>query len=79
MLEYAAAQQRVRTTDVMLQALELTLDRLTKRDEMRVGHGSFAERDTGGSRPGSRGRSLGFWVRLATSKGGDGGDAGDNA
>jgi predicted P-loop ATPase len=35
-LEFATRQQRVRTVEVLLQALDLTLDRLTKRDEMRV-------------------------------------------
>jgi predicted P-loop ATPase len=77
-LEYAAAQPRVRTTDVMLQALELTLDRLTKRDEMRVG---TILRRAGYRREQARidGKVTRFWVRSATGKGRDGGDAGDHA
>jgi predicted P-loop ATPase len=35
-LEFAATHDRVRTADVLLQALSIPLDRLTRRDEMRV-------------------------------------------
>lgn len=38
MLEFAQSQERVRTADVLLQALAIPLDRLTRRDEMRVAH-----------------------------------------
>lgn len=37
-LEFAAAQQHVRTADILLQALDVPLDRLSRRDEMRVTH-----------------------------------------
>ncbi len=77
-LEYAATQPRVRTTDVMLQALGLTLDRLTKRDEMRVG---TILRRAGYRREQARieGKVTRYWVRSATGKGRDGRDGGDRA
>lgn len=37
-LEFAAAQQHVRTVDVLTQGLGVPLERLTRRDEMRVTH-----------------------------------------
>jgi predicted P-loop ATPase len=74
-LEYAAAQPRVRTTDVMLQGLELTLDRLTKRDEMRVG---TILRRAGYRREQARidGKVTRFWAKPGKAKGGDAGDGG---
>ncbi|HVW29485.1 MAG TPA: VapE domain-containing protein [Polyangiaceae bacterium] len=35
-LEYARQQEAVRTSDVLMQALDVTIDRLTRHDEMRV-------------------------------------------
>jgi hypothetical protein len=77
-LEFAAAQQRVRTQDVMLQALNVPMDRLTKQIEMRVG--SILRRG-GFHREQARvdGKVTRFWVKAQDSNGGYGGDGGDNA
>ena len=77
-LEFAAAQQRVRTQDVMLQALNVPMDRLTKQLEMRIG--SILRR-AGFQREQARvdGKVTRFWVKAQDSNGGYGGDGGDNA
>jgi len=74
-LEFAAQQQRVRTADVLLQALNMTLDRLTKRDEMRVAailrrggyHAEQARLD---------GKVTRYWVKTPRGSVRDGGDNG---
>lgn len=72
-LEFAAAQGRVRTTDVLLQALQVPLERLTKRDQMRVAailrRGGYRDEQ-------SRidGKVTRYWARLVPNKGWDGGD-----
>jgi hypothetical protein len=77
-LEFAAAQQRVRTQDVMLQALNVPMDRLTKQYEMRVG--SILRR-AGYHREQARvgGKVTRFWVKAQDSNAGYGSDGGDNA
>jgi len=72
-LEFALAQARVRTTDVLLQALGLPLDRLTKRDEMRVA----AILRRGGWRAEQArvdGKVTRYWVKAPRRDGRDGGD-----
>jgi putative DNA primase/helicase len=75
-LEYAAAQQRVRTLDVLLQALNVPLDRITRRDEMRVatilGRGGYRREQARVD-----GKVTRFWLRAADRNRGDGGDGGD--
>jgi predicted P-loop ATPase len=72
-LEFAAAQSRVRTNDVLLQALGLTLDRLTKRDEMRV---AAILRRSGWQPDQARidGKVTRYWVRSPRGNDRDGGD-----
>jgi predicted P-loop ATPase len=72
-LEFAAAQQRVRTADVLLQALNVPLDRLNRRDEMRVAtvlrragfHPEQARHD---------GKVTRYWARPEVVDGGNGRD-----
>jgi len=72
--EFAAVQSRVRTADILLQALGLSLDRLTKRDEMRV---AAILRRSGWRAEQARidGKVTRHWVRAS---GGDGRDGRDN-
>ena len=35
-LEFAERQEKVRTSDVLLQGLDIPIDKLSRRDEMRV-------------------------------------------
>lgn len=76
-LEFAAAQERVRTADVLLQALGVPLERLSKRDEMRVG---TILRRGGYRREQARvgGKVSRFYVRSEVTTRGDHGDGGDN-
>lgn len=77
-LEFAVAQKRVRPEDVLLQALNVPMDRLTKQNEMRV---AAILRRAGHVRVQARvnGRVTRFWVKPENSNGGYGGDGGDNA
>jgi hypothetical protein len=74
-LEFAAAQDRVRTSDVLLQALQIPMDRLTKRDQMRV---AAILRRTGYRHEQSRleGKVTRYWARQLPQNGRDGGDNG---
>lgn len=72
-LEFSLAQARVRTTDVLLQALGLPLDRLTKRDEMRV---AAILRRSGWRAEQARvdGKVTRYWGKAPRRDGRDGGD-----
>jgi predicted P-loop ATPase len=72
-LEFAAVQDRVRTADVLLQGLAVPLDRLTRRDEMRV---AIILRRAGYRKEQSRidGKVTRFWLKPTSKVGRDGGD-----
>ena len=74
-LEFAARQERVRTADVLLQALEVTLDRQTKRDEMRL---AAILRRAGYRAEQARvdGKVTRYWAKFGGPASRDGGDRG---
>jgi predicted P-loop ATPase len=74
-LEFAAAQERVRVADVLLQALAVPIDRMAKRDQMRVAAilRRAAYRDEQSRIDGKVTR---YWVRPTGKRGRDGGDGG---
>jgi hypothetical protein len=72
-LEFAAAQDRVRVADVLLQGLAVPMDRMAKRDQMRVA----AILRRAGYRDGQSrldGKVTRYWVRPNAKRGRDGGD-----
>jgi predicted P-loop ATPase len=76
-LEYAAAQSRVRTADVLLQALNVSLDRLSRRDEARV----TRVLRRAGYRPEQariEGKVIRYWVRPLVGGGQNGRDGRDD-
>jgi len=72
-LEFASSQQRVRTAEVLLQALGVPLDKLSRRDEMRVS--GILKR--AGYRPEQSrldGKTTRYWVKSQLASGRDGRD-----
>jgi predicted P-loop ATPase len=74
-LEFAAAQDRVRTADVLLQALGIPMERLNKRDEGRVTK-ILKRADYRASQSRIEGRVTRYWTRSKQRMGRDGGDSG---
>jgi hypothetical protein len=74
-LEFAAAQDRVRVVDVLLHALSVPMDRIGKREQMRV---AAILRRAGYRDEQSRidGKVTRYWVRPTGKRGRDGGDGG---
>jgi len=74
-LEFAAEQDRVRTSEVLRRALHVPMERLSRRDEMRV---AAILRRAGYRDEQSRidGKVTRYWARPILKKGRDGGDNG---
>jgi predicted P-loop ATPase len=74
-LEFADVQARVRTAEVSLQALDMPMERLTKRDEMRVTailkRARYVAEQTRVD-----GKTTRYWVKSRRLGGRDGGDNG---
>lgn len=72
-LEFASSQQRVRTAEILLQALSVPLDKLSRRDEMRVS--AILKRS--GYRPEQSrvdGKTTRYWVKSPSGAGRGGRD-----
>jgi hypothetical protein len=73
-LEFAAAQEMVRTVDVLTQGLDMPLDRVSRREEMRVT--SILKRagyESRHGRPGGGG-TIRYWVDPRKTEGRHGRD-----